>query len=171
MESEISKILEEITSKSIINYSDIPNIDLYVDQVTTYIEQNLFTSTKDKSLTKSMINNYCKNGIIPPSDKKKYNKNHILLLILLCNTKSILQINDFKKIFENTDEKTLLTYYSSVNNLLENFTDTFDSKVLEMYKAIEITDEKEKIKILATQLSIEANYKKLLAEQLIEKIL
>ena len=63
---------------------DIPNIDLYMDQVTTFMEEQL-SSTKryedDKILTKTMINNYAKNNLLPPPNKKKYSKEHLLVLI------------------------------------------------------------------------------------------
>ncbi len=171
MDTEIKDMIDSLIEKNIIAYTDIPNIDLYVDQVTSFIEQNIGNFSKDKSLTKPMINNYCKNGVIPPSDKKKYNRNHILLLILIYNTKSILQINDLKKIFESTKEEDLLEYYTSTNQLMENFNENFKTTVMEDFNQITSSNDIDKIKILATKLAIEANYKKLLSELLIEKYL
>ena len=69
-----------------INPSDIPAIDLYMDQVTTFMDTHLSASKRfgeDKILTKTMINNYAKNNLLPPPEKKKYSKNHILLLIFI----------------------------------------------------------------------------------------
>ena len=69
-----------LTSISQINYvepGDIPNIDLYMDQVTTFMEEHLRSSKRyedDKVLTKTMINNYAKNNLLPPPVKKKYSK-------------------------------------------------------------------------------------------------
>ena len=68
----------------IIEPSDIPNIDLYMDQVTTFMETKLSgykRNDKDKILTKTMINNYTKNELLPPPEKKRYSKEHIILLI------------------------------------------------------------------------------------------
>ena len=76
MQSEdlINQVLEEIES---FNIDDIPNIDLYMDQVTTLMDTRLAASKRypdDKILTKTMINNYTKNHLLPPSDKKKYSR-------------------------------------------------------------------------------------------------
>lgn len=77
--------------------SDIPNIDLYMEQMTTFIDEklgHLKREENDKILTKTMINNYTKMGILMPPKNKKYNKDHIILLILIYYLKQILSIND-----------------------------------------------------------------------------
>ena len=61
--------------------SEIPGIDLYMDQVTTFMDSHLNTSKwlgEDKILTKTMINNYAKNKLLPPPEKKKYTKEQIM---------------------------------------------------------------------------------------------
>mgnify|MGYP000334617862 CR=1 FL=1 len=76
-EAMIRHILDWISGIGYIKPEDIPNIDLYMDQVTTFMEEQL-SSTKryedDKILTKTMINNYAKNNLLPPPNKKKYSK-------------------------------------------------------------------------------------------------
>ena len=54
---------------------------------------------EDKILTKTMINNYTKNNLLPPPDKKKYSKEHMYLLIFLYYFKNVLSISDIQKIF------------------------------------------------------------------------
>ena len=70
-----------------ISLEDIPNIDLYMDQVTTFMDSKLKNTTRypseDKILTKTMINNYAKNDLLPPPVKKKYSKEHMILLIMI----------------------------------------------------------------------------------------
>lgn len=171
MEKEIQEIIDNLISNSIINIEDIPNIDLYVDQVTSFIEQNLESFGTEKSITKSMVNNYCKNGVIPSPIKKKYNKNHIIMLILIYNTKSILQINDLKKIFSSISDDDLVQYYNYVNTYIDSFNQSFKDDTINAYKIMPLDDDKQAIRIHATKLSIEANYKKQLAELLIEKYL
>ncbi len=69
------EIIASIIDK--LDYIDpetIPNIDLYMDQVTTFMDSNLQNSkrrSEDKILTKTMINNYAKNNLLPPPVKKK----------------------------------------------------------------------------------------------------
>ena len=82
----LSSILTSLDRIDYIRPQEIPNIDLYMDQVTTFMEEHLQSSKRypeDKILTKTMINNYAKNHLLPPPDRKKYSKVHILLLIYI----------------------------------------------------------------------------------------
>ena len=84
---DINKILENlIENMKLIAPNDIPNIGLYMDQVTTFMDNHLYSVKRfedDKALTKTMINNYAKNNLLPPPVKKKYSKEHVLLLIFI----------------------------------------------------------------------------------------
>ncbi|MDE7269264.1 MAG: DUF1836 domain-containing protein, partial [Acetatifactor sp.] len=86
-EDLLNSILESLDRIDYINPSDIPNIDLYMDQVTTFMDSRLRAGVRnpgeDKILTKTMINNYAKNDLLPPPVKKKYSKEHIILLIFI----------------------------------------------------------------------------------------
>lgn len=87
---------------------DIPNIELYMDQVTTFMDQHFSTSKRykeDKTLTKTMINNYTKNKLLPPPVKKKYSKNQIYLLIYIYYLKNILSISDIQKLLQPLTER------------------------------------------------------------------
>lgn len=87
---------------------DIPDIGLYMDQVTTLMDTRLADSKRypnDKILTKTMINNYTKNHLLPPSDKKKYSREHVFLLIMIYYLKSMLSISDIQSLLEPLSEK------------------------------------------------------------------
>ena len=97
----LSDILDEFNKIDYVKPEDIPNIDLYMDQVTTFMDSQLATSKlheDDKILTKTMINNYAKNDLLPPPEKKKYSKEHVLTLIFIYYFKSILSISDIQSI-------------------------------------------------------------------------
>ena len=69
----LSELLKQLKSIDYIKPEDIPNIDLYMDQVTTFMDEQLAASKRyesDKILTKTMINNYAKNNLLPSPDKK-----------------------------------------------------------------------------------------------------
>lgn len=83
------------------NIDDMPGIDLYMDQVTTYLNDKLKIAQRhddDKLLTKTMINNYVKSHLMPPPDKKKYSKNHLIALIMIFFFKNVVSINDVNSI-------------------------------------------------------------------------
>lgn len=104
----LESILESLERFEHIKAKDIPDMDLYMDQVTTLMEGKLSSAARhgneDKILTKTMINNYAKNNLLPPPNKKKYSKEHILVLILIYYYKGILSIGDIQKLFAPLNE-------------------------------------------------------------------
>lgn len=86
---------------------DIPNIDLYMDQITTFMDTRLADSKRypdDKIITKTMVNNYTKNHLLPPSVKKKYSREHVFLLIMIYHLKNMLSISDIQSLLEPLSE-------------------------------------------------------------------
>ena len=121
----INSILESISRIDYIKPEDLPDIPLYMDQVTTFMETKLKSSKRneeDKILTKTMINNYAKNGLLPSPEKKKYSKEHLLLLIFIYYFKNILSISDIQtllgpitdKYFKSLTEKDMTYIYQEV---------------------------------------------------------
>ena len=93
----LKEFFHKLDTMDYVRPDDIPNIDLYMDQVTTFMEQNLSHGKRypdDKILTKTMINNYTKNHLLPPPEKKKYTKEHLLTLIFIYYMKDYLSISD-----------------------------------------------------------------------------
>ena len=104
----LNSILASLNRIDYIKPEDIPNIDLYIDQVTTFINDQLAATKRypdDKILTKTMINNYAKNNLLPPPEKKKYSKEHLLILIFIYYFKSILSISDIQNILNPITDK------------------------------------------------------------------
>ena len=120
-EDFIKKILDDIDT---FNIDDIPNIDLYMDQVTTYLNDK-FANTKrhedDKLMTKTMINNYVKSRLLPSPEKKKYTKDHMMVLIMIYFFKNIISINDVNKLIT----PLLDSYFHNEEIPLENIINTF----------------------------------------------
>ncbi|MDO4170086.1 MAG: DUF1836 domain-containing protein [Lachnospiraceae bacterium] len=98
---DLKQLLNKWMNVDYIHPEDIPNIELYMDQVTTFMDSHLSEckrNPEDKILTKTMINNYSKNHLLPPSNKKKYSQEHLILLIYIYYLKSFLSISDIKNI-------------------------------------------------------------------------
>lgn len=106
-EKRLQDLMDYLDQLTRINPSDIPNIDLYMDQVTTFMEKNLASCKPvgdEKILTKTMINNYAKNRLLPPPVKKRYSKNHILMLIFIYYFKNIISFHDIEELFSPISE-------------------------------------------------------------------
>nr|WP_288556669.1 DUF1836 domain-containing protein [uncultured Mediterraneibacter sp.] len=104
----LNSILESLDHLNYIPLDEIPNIDLYMDQVTTFMEKGLSPTKRyeeDKILTKTMINNYAKNNLLPPPLKKKYSREHMIVLIFIYYFKNILSIRDIEQLLQPLTEK------------------------------------------------------------------
>lgn len=174
---------EKIKTVSVVEIADIPKIDLYMDQVTTFMDQALapYKRLSDgKVLTKTMINNYTKAKVLPPPVKKKYGRTHIMLLIMIFHLKSVLSIKDIATLFQpifalptkedaekQTEkiyagfiylQKATLTYMqASAEGIIDDT--LFQQEIMANY------DEEMKKIMLILLLSIRANAEKHLAEK------
>lgn len=89
-------------------WKDIPNIDLYLDQVLLYVNQvcEPISSGSDKGLTASMVNNYVKHGYISKPEKKKYQRHQIARLIAITTLKSVFSIQEIAQTLNTLQTET-----------------------------------------------------------------
>jgi len=139
--------LMNLIQSEYIPAQDIPDIGLYMDQVTTFMESKLDSSRRypdDKIMTKTMINNYTKNHLIPPSVKKKYSRDHMFFIIIIYYLKTILSISDIKQLLtplveryfpENKENGISLEQIYSHNMMVnEERLDTIREDILHLYE-------------------------------------
>ena len=185
----LREILNELKQIDYIRPEDIPGIDLYMDQITTFMDSQLAASKRhenDKILTKTMINNYAKNDLIPPPFKKKYTKDHVLLLIFIYYYKGILSISDIQvllepitdRFFKNGKAYDLSRVYEEVFGLEREQKDVLKADVEEKFRKAQNTfedapaEEREFLKIFSfiCMLSFDVYVKRLLVEKMIDGI-
>lgn len=97
---DIETIVDEIMKKNDITPSDVPKIDLYMDQVLSLFDEFFPYNDQESEITKTMINNYTKNGIIKPAIKKKYDREHIFMMIVVCMLKRSLSLGEIKTLID-----------------------------------------------------------------------
>lgn len=142
----MQELLNDLKFDKNITQQDIPEIDLYMDQVIQLFENTFSDSVRNKDekvLTKTMINNYAKDKLLMPIKNKKYSKEHILLLSLIYQLKGSLSINDIKKIFAelvtsfNAKEPfPLRNFYDSYLNLAKINLDEFQEEILKKHQDV-----------------------------------
>lgn len=141
----LNSILDSLSRIDYIKTADIPNIPLYMDQVTTFMDAHLESSKRydsDKILTKTMINNYAKSDLLPPPLKKKYSKEHLVLLIFIYYFKNFLTITDIQailnpiteKYFQKSGDFSLEHIYTEVFELEQAQVDTMKKEIQEAYQ-------------------------------------
>lgn len=101
---EIEKSLQDwgqqLENVHLPRWHELPDIELYMDQVITLIEKYLsplITLEKHTLLTSSMVNNYVKHGLIPAPVKKRYNQKHLAFLIAITLLKQVLTLPEIKQ--------------------------------------------------------------------------
>ena len=144
----MNSILASLSRIHYIKPEEMPNIDLYMDQVTTFMEEVLRPTKRhaeDKILTKTMVNNYVKNDLLPPPEKKKYSKEHLLTLIFIYYFKTSLSIQDIQKLlnpitdryWDTEGEISLEEIYKLVFSLEETEVDLLKERLQEEFRMSE----------------------------------
>ena len=148
--TNIKDIISMAGGLDYINPKDIPSIDLYMDQLTTFMEDQLGKNRRndeDKVMTKTMINNYAKNKLLPPPEKKRYSREHLLMLIFIYYFKNILSINDIQtlltpiaqKYFKSMTEKDMTYIYNEVFSMEKEQIESLKKDLLRKYKTAQDT--------------------------------
>ena len=185
----LNSILSSISRIDYIKPEDIPNIDLYMDQVTTFMEESLRSTkryTDDKILTKTMINNYAKNNLLPPPVKKKYSREHVLVMIFIYYFKNILSINDIQtllgpiteKYFRSDSDMDLTSIYNEVFSMEKDQVELLKEDLVKRYHTAEATfesapeEDRRFLKLFSfiCLLSFDVYTKKMLIEQLVDEL-
>jgi len=184
----IQDILNQLELESHVSLNDIPEIDLYMDQVIQLFE-NKFNGTKrneeEKVLTKTMVNNYAKGKLFFPIKNKKYSKEHLILISLIYQLKGVLSINDIKELLEGLNRKVveeefrLDDFYNSVLTVntknVENFYEEIKEHikdVKEEMQALEDRDQSylEQVLLIASLVQMSNVYRRT-AEKLVDEII
>lgn len=188
-ESFTKKLVDQISKGGQIRLLDMPDLDLYMDQVTTFMDDKLSVykrEDKDKILTKTMINNYTKHNIIPKPVNKKYSKDHLLFLILIYHMKGIVSIKDMEHLMapliqnyksELEEKINIEDIYSILQEIQKDERDKLGFKmqddiecVKEYLKELEMQDDDIlEIFMLTVTLTVRANMQKYLAEKIIDE--
>lgn len=116
-------IFSKIVKPAIPKWEDLPELDLYMDQVIALMEKYLSepSTQESKLITPSMINNYVKLGIMPAPVKKKYSREHLAYLVIICSLKQVMPISNIKAMIDKKLQKSTiaetLDFYSNLYDL------------------------------------------------------
>lgn len=176
----VDQLLKSINLTKQITLEDIPNIDLYMDQVIQLFDNKL-SSDDEKVLTKTMINNYAKSGLLVPIKNKKYTKEHIILLSLIYQLKGSLKINEIKQLLEKLNDqileekfdlKNFYSFYLDLMNLnAAHFSKNLQKHVDEAKEiSVDLNNEYLEKVLLVTSLTQMSNFYRTAAEKLVSEI-
>ncbi|MDY4079585.1 MAG: DUF1836 domain-containing protein [Clostridium sp.] len=179
---EVKDIIKKEANEEKIQLEDMPEIDLYMDQVIQLFENKLASNKRnedDKVLTKTMINNYAKAKLLMTIKNKKYSKEHLILMSFIYEFKGALSISDIKllldeivKGYENNEEYNLrelyLDYLNNINEENKEIENYLNEKVEKLFDDSNEDSFKDKFLLVATMINMSNVYRKI-GENLIDK--
>ena len=185
-ETRVDEIIKKLALTERGEEKDIPEIDLYMDQVIQIFEQKLSSSKRkenDKVLTKTMINNYAKAKLLMSIKNKKYSKEHLLLMSMIYDLKGSLSISDIKDLFDNIvkkydedkeyDLRNLYKLYLNITNSnYEDFLGNIDKQIKCVKGIIDDSEEfneyEEKFLFICSMVSMSNMYRRV-AEAMVDE--
>lgn len=176
LQQELDNWNNKITKKSLPRWKDLPEFEVYMDQVIMLMEKYLgeyFEYTEDAVLTPSMINNYVKLKTMPAPEKKKYSKVHLSYLIIICMLKPVMSIQDIHDIIEyKLTEGDIATVLDWFVDIYESQFVSFLNNASELLKSNEIKAVNDTVTAsnLAFRMGIEASVTRNISLTLINKV-
>lgn len=179
----IRETAAKLSALSLIDPNDIPRIELYMEQVTTFFEEEMGDvrrHSEEKILTKTMINNYTKSGILDAPTRKKYSRDHIIALVYIFLLKPVLSIQDIRQIFDmqpdghtSEDQAALYTVF---NQILDDYREKSAGRIEallttadRMLEEAGLDDPRYSVMLLCLLLSVEATAGKLTVGRLLDR--
>ncbi len=179
LQNALLKWVDELEQYKAPNWDALPDIDLYMDQVITYIERQMTifsSSAEEKLITPAMINNYVKNEVIPRPVQKKYTREHLAHMMAVLNLKQVLSLSDITKLIAlETSDKPIHILFDQFNAIEDEALHVTAEKVREAIEKIEDeppeADIEKRLSLLALKLSLEANASRIAAKRILDEIM
>ncbi len=148
-----------------VEWERLPELDLYMDQVITLMDKQLapFSSNGERLLTSSMINNYVKDGVLPRPESKKYSRDHLAMLLMICMLKSVLSLPEINAILQG------MTSEHGIQELYPTYCGIQGRALQETAARIDAAGEEDPAALfqLAMTLALEANARRIAAARIL----
>lgn len=112
LQKELKELVSSALQKNELTPAEIPRIDLYMDQILTLFDDASTSDThraQERTVTKTMINNYTKERLIMPVKGKKYTREQMMQLLCVLELKQTLPLSAVKLLMEKNDSESFET--------------------------------------------------------------
>lgn len=161
---QLKKILQETRPEK---WENIPDIDLYMDQVLSYMTRQHVGLELDESLTSAMVNNYMKKDLLPRAKSKKYDRQHIAYLTAICLLKQVISVSDAGKLLgqqiPDREEEQIVGFY-------EKYTAMLDEEFSKVFDKINQDEDRESLADQALRLAISSYAEKIACQEILKKL-
>ncbi len=143
------------------DWDNIPDIDLYMDQVLSYMKRQHIGLSVNENLTSAMVNNYVKQKVMPKASGKKYSRRHIAYLTAICLLKQVVSVSEVGRLLDSQMKD------DDIGDFYNKYTSILDEELSEVGSMIKNTMSEEEVSELALRLAISSYAQKLACECLI----
>ncbi len=158
----LKKILKE---KRPGKWEELPDLDLYMDQVLSYMPRQHPGLELNENLTAAMVNNYIKKGLLPRAKGKKYTREHIAYLTAVCLLKQVVSVTDAGKILDSQVEEERRE--EQVHAFYERYAKLLDEEFSRVFEELEEGEKTSSLADLALKLAISSYAQKMACEQIL----
>ena len=143
-------------------WDQIPDIELYMDQVLNFMKKQHIGLEGDETLTATMVNNYIKKGLLPRAHRKKYKKEHVAYLTAICLFKKVLSVSDTDKLLKDQLEG------QEIEDFYKKYGKEIDREFATVSDLIHIDMDREELSDMILKLAISSYAQKLACERLLQ---
>lgn len=167
----LNLFLKDLEKYELPDWDRLPEIDLYMEQVVTYLDRinEVFTkNSQEKIITSSMINNYVKGEVVPKPKDKKYTKEHLNYIIATSALKQVLPLSDIKRLFDNlVDKKDISKTYKLYKDSLDKYIKDIVKETKDSIKNIDPKNENKDLSILALDYAVKSFVNMVIAQRIL----
>lgn len=172
IKQELRNFSDTLSSYKTEGWINFPSIDLYMDQVVTYLERllSIFGDVDDTSkvITSSMVNNYVKEGYLKRPVNKKYDKVHLVTLYIMSMLKPILPIPLIAKSLSSfQNEQKYQVFFEELTKIQDDAFNNVSNRLSTALDQIDGDDYETALRLFALQLTSEANAHRIAAEKIL----
>jgi uncharacterized membrane-anchored protein YhcB (DUF1043 family) len=159
---EFTELITRLTTERPADWEDLPDIELYRDQVLSYMKRQHSLQPDGAQLTGAMINNYIKSGLLPRTNGKKYTRDHLVYLTAICSLKHVLSVG------ETDDLLKLQPMIADAKGFYDQYLEKMEKAFRETAECLDDNDTKEQLAATALELAISSYARKLACEKILD---
>ncbi len=161
---KLVELIERMKTERPATWEELPDIELYRDQVLGYMKRQHPLQVEDDQLTGAMINNYIKSGLLPRASGKKYTKDHLVYLTAICSLKQVLSVNETDMLLKQQSEMQEAKQFYNVYRKM------MDDAYLDTASRLKGIQKKDDLAQAALQLALSSYCQKLACERILDML-
>lgn len=168
--TELQNMQEKLENFRPNEWEQIPDLDLYMDQVISYMPRQHIGLNSGEVLTSAMINNYIKVNLLPRANGKKYTREHIAYLTVICLLKQVVSVDQVGELLKTLELGAGDENKDNVKNFYEDYRKVLDEEFDKVSTILNFDEDEETLAKKALQFAISSYANKLACQEIINEL-